>query len=275
MPENVPRAGGGARGRREEGSGGRPSAGKRDWPEASARAWARAGRVGLLAMVLTLPMAGCRALDDAMVAVFGRSMRDQNSFDAYENPLGAPKGSVPFAAGNFPPAPGAVSVGQPVGPPETPPPFSQTDLINQAAAVVNRPNPVPPTEASLARGEELYLRFCAPCHGPDGSGASGYIVPAGYPPFPLVTDRVRQFTDGYIYGMIRVGRGLMPSYGHRISEFDRWNVVNYVRLLQGALPSPLPAVQEGPGGGGEVGGGEGGGGSSEESSPSPTGDWDR
>lgn len=245
--------------------------------EAGGRRWVRGLGLGLVSLAITFGPTGCRPLDDAMVAIFGRSMRDQNSFDAYENPLAAPKGSVPFAAGNFPPQPGGVSVGQPIGPSETPPPFSQMDLINQAAVVVNRPNPVPPTESSLARGEELYLRFCAPCHGPDGSGASGYIIPAGYPPFPLVTDRVRQFSDGYIYGMIRVGRGLMPSYGHRISEFDRWNVVNYVRLLQGVLPSPPPAVRGVSGGdGGEVDSGERGGReSSQEGRPFPGGVSDR
>jgi hypothetical protein len=39
-------------------------------------------------------------------------------------------------------------------------------------------------------------------------------------------------TDGYIFGMIRNGRGLMPPY-NRIEEMDRWDVVNYVRALQG------------------------------------------
>ena len=28
------------------------------------------------------------------------------------------------------------------------------------------------------------------------------------------------------------GRGLMPEYGSRITHFDRWRVVNYVRQLQ-------------------------------------------
>jgi hypothetical protein len=53
-------------------------------------------------------------------------------------------------------------------------------------------------------------------------------------PMPLVTDRVKNFTDGYIWGMIRNGRGLMPSY-NRIEEMDRWDVVNYIRALQGKL----------------------------------------
>ncbi|MGW8264906.1 MAG: c-type cytochrome, partial [Longimicrobiales bacterium] len=171
----------------------------------------------------------------AMVALFGRSMRDQSSFDPYEDPLNAPEGSVPFAAGNLAARVGEVNVGQPEGLEDTPPPFTQLDVLNNADVVVNLVNPVPVTEASVDRGEVLFLRFCAPCHGPDGSGVTGYIIPAGFPPFPVVSDRVKGFTDGYIYGMIRMGRGLMPSYGHRISHFDRWNVVNYLRVLQGVV----------------------------------------
>jgi mono/diheme cytochrome c family protein len=50
-------------------------------------------------------------------------------------------------------------------------------------------------------------------------------------------------TDGYIYGMIRVGRGLMPPYGHQVAHFDRWNIVNYVRQLQRSAGTPgMPAA---------------------------------
>ena len=199
-------------------------------------------RIGLLGVLLA--GGGCTPLDDAMAAIFGRSMRDQASFDPYENPLPAPEGSVAFAAGNLPARWGEVNLGQPEAPLDLPEPFSQLDVLNQAPVVVGLVNAVPPTEESLARGEELFLRFCAPCHGPNAAGVTGYIIPAGYPPFPLVTDRVRGFTDGYIYGMIRVGRGLMPSYGHRISHYDRWNVVNYLRLLQGVVPAPAQTVAE-------------------------------
>jgi mono/diheme cytochrome c family protein len=183
-----------------------------------------------------LPVNACTPLDDAMVAVFGRSMRDQSSFDPYEDPLPAPEGSVPFAAGNLAAAPNDFNVGQPEGVEGGIPPFTQLDLIEETEAVVTLPNPVPADPASLDRGEELYLRFCAPCHGPNGAGVTGYIIPAGYPPFPLISDRAREFTDGYIYGMIRVGRGLMPSYGHRVGHFDRWHIVNYLRVLQGVSP---------------------------------------
>lgn len=192
--------------------------------------------LGVLGALLTT--AACSPLDDAMVALFGRSMRDQPSFDPYENPLPAPEGSVPFSAGNLQAGAFEVNVGQPEGLEEMIPAFTQLDIINEAPVVVDLPNPVALGEASIRRGEEVFLRVCAPCHGPNGSGVTGYIISAGYPPFPLLSDRAKGFTDGYIYGMIRVGRGLMPSYGHQVSHFDRWHVVNYLRILQGAAPVP-------------------------------------
>jgi mono/diheme cytochrome c family protein len=182
-------------------------------------------------------------------------MRDQSSFDPYENPQNAPEGSVPSAAGNLAARPGEYNVGQPEGLDEVLPPFTQLDLIQETDVVVNLENPVTPTAELLDRGEVLFLRFCAPCHGPDGAGVTGYIIPAGYPPFPLISDRARAFTDGYIYGMIRVGRGLMPAYGDRIGHFDRWNVVNYLRVLQGGGE----AVADGAAAGNANGGGAPGG----------------
>jgi len=182
---------------------------------------------------------GCTPLDDAMAGIFGESMRDQSSLDPYEAPLTAPEGSIPFASGNFPARIGEVNVGQPEALEDVPPYFTQLDLYGQADVVVNLPNPVPATEASLDRGEELYLRFCAPCHGPSGDGVSGYIVPAGYPPYGLISDGVKEVTDGLIYGVISIGRGNMPSYGHRMTYFDRWHVVNYLRVLQGVVFPPV------------------------------------
>ena len=29
----------------------------------------------------------------------------------------------------------------------------------------------------------------------------------------------------------------MPPYGHQIGHYDRWNVVNYIRQLQGSVAS--------------------------------------
>jgi mono/diheme cytochrome c family protein len=100
-------------------------------------------------------------------------------------------------------------------------------------------NPVAPTLASLARGKQLYDRTCTTCHGAEGKG-DGPVAgpPFGTGPFGLVlpiggpTSLARALTDGHIYTTISLGRGRMPSYS-RISPEDRWNVVNYVRELNG------------------------------------------
>ena len=77
---------------------------------------------------------------------------------------------------------------------------------------------------------------CAVCHGDagDGNGTLKQLNPMyGFSP-SLLADQAKGRSDGYIWGMIRNGRGLMPPY-NRIEEADRWDVVNYVRGLQGKL----------------------------------------
>jgi mono/diheme cytochrome c family protein len=181
-------------------------------------------------------LAGCKPLDDALVLVFGRSMRDQRSFDPYENTRPAPVGSVAFAAGNYPATEGEFNIGQPEG--VDIPPFTQLDLGVPGVggpAIQGLVNPTNPTDPeSLARGEDLYMRWCVVCHGPTGVGTGAYIA-AFHPVLPaynLSGAQVAAYSDAYIYAMIRVGRGLMPEYGSRIAHFDRWHIVNYVRQLQ-------------------------------------------
>lgn len=97
----------------------------------------------------------------------------------------------------------------------------------------NIPNPTPVSEVSLANGHKYYQINCAVCHGDKGIGdglATKYGM-VGVPPLAL-GDAKDKRSDGYIFGIIRNGRGLMPPY-NRIEEMDRWDVVNYIRALQG------------------------------------------
>jgi mono/diheme cytochrome c family protein len=92
-------------------------------------------------------------------------------------------------------------------------------------------NPHQADSASLANGHKYYAINCLPCHGDRGMG-DGPATKYGMPGINLMTDVTKGRTDGYIFGMIRNGRGLMPPY-NRIEEPDRWDVVNYLRALQG------------------------------------------
>lgn len=92
-------------------------------------------------------------------------------------------------------------------------------------------NPTAPSDSSLANGRKYFQINCAVCHG-DRAMGDGPATRFGMPGINLTTDMTKARTDGYIFGMIRNGRGLMPPY-NRIEELDRWDVVNYLRALQG------------------------------------------
>lgn len=194
-------------------------------------------------------VAACKPLDDAMVSVFGRSMRDSRAYDPYENVRPAPVGSVSFSSSNFPGAPGTVNLGEPDGVDVVP--FTQMDMVpigTGNAVVQSLVNPFAAGDtAVLARGQVLYNRHCAVCHSPEGVGAQAPI--AGKHPtvaaYNLNGPIVAGYTDQYIYGMIRVGRGLMPSYGFRIPHYDRWKIVHYVRSLQVAAGNVAQAAPQG------------------------------
>ena len=94
-------------------------------------------------------------------------------------------------------------------------------------------NPTPVSQASLMNGRKYYQVNCVVCHGDLGKG-DGPATRYGMPGINLTTDLTKGRKDGYIYGMMRNGRGLMPTY-NRVEEMDRWDVVNYVRALQGAV----------------------------------------
>jgi mono/diheme cytochrome c family protein len=91
-----------------------------------------------------------------------------------------------------------------------------------------------------AKGDTLFQNFCSPCHGPAGAGDGPVGRRMGAP--PLLSPRARGFSDGYIYSIIRYGRGLMPRYGDKVFDpIDRWAIVNHVRKLQAAAPQPAAA----------------------------------
>jgi mono/diheme cytochrome c family protein len=82
-----------------------------------------------------------------------------------------------------------------------------------------------------ARGDTLYQNFCATCHGQAGKGDGPVGRKLGAP--PIISDRAKAYSDGYLYSIVRYGRGLMPRYGDKVYDpRDRWAIVHHVRQLQ-------------------------------------------
>jgi mono/diheme cytochrome c family protein len=113
--------------------------------------------------------------------------------------------------------------------------YDRGQLPQVIATFASIPNPVPANDSSVNAGRIQYQINCAVCHGALGKG-DGPVSKYGMFPLPIGTPQSPSagYTDGYIFGIIRNGRGLMPTY-NRIEEMDRWSIVNYLRSLQGKL----------------------------------------
>jgi mono/diheme cytochrome c family protein len=99
--------------------------------------------------------------------------------------------------------------------------------------------PMIPREIDAA-GDTLYQNFCSVCHGPTGNADGTVSRQIGAP--SLLTARARVYSDGYIYSIIRYGRGIMPRYGDKVYDpMERWAIVNHVRKLQAKSPAPPAA----------------------------------
>src|SRR5690606_25691618 len=111
---------------------------------------------------------------------------------------------------------------------------SYDPTIANLNAMAGLQNPVEADARSLENGRRYYQINCSVCHGVAGdvntplkqvAVVMGSVVP------PLASGNALTLSDGYIWGIIRNGRGLMANV-NRIPEQDRWDVVNYIRGLQ-------------------------------------------
>lgn len=114
-------------------------------------------------------------------------------------------------------------------------------------AMASLSNPVAADERSLRNGRMQFEINCAVCHGIAGAG-NGPVTQFNFPPIPIGagSNAATTLSDGYLFGIIRNGRGLMPSY-NRIEEADRWDIINYLRSIQqGSVPqTPSPLGRPG------------------------------
>jgi mono/diheme cytochrome c family protein len=156
--------------------------------------------LGLILLVLTV---GLLASYEVINIEFISWMENQPSIRPMEMPFPVPEGSVPIQ--------GAAYVGG-IGAPE---------------------NPVEADEISIERGLILYDINCRLCHGSLGTG-DGPVAAflANVPPRNLIDPTVAAFSDGDIFLVITNGTQFMPPLDMNLDVRSRWDVVNYVRVLQ-------------------------------------------
>jgi mono/diheme cytochrome c family protein len=109
-------------------------------------------------------------------------------------------------------------------------------------------NPIPPTTASILAGQAIFQNNCQVCHGATGEGDG---PGAGSLNVPRYVEHIPYHGDGNLFIWISEGMPLdsdvktMPPWKDKLSEEDRWNVINFLRATFGSgqfepvLPSDL------------------------------------
>ena len=92
-------------------------------------------------------------------------------------------------------------------------------------------SPIAPTQDSIAAGQKIYSKTCMMCHGKSGDADGPAVIELNIHPAKLSNPQLKTESDGSLFWKISTGKKPMPAYGKRLSETDRWNLVNYVRTL--------------------------------------------
>lgn len=101
--------------------------------------------------------------------------------------------------------------------------------------------------AQAARGREVYIQYCASCHGPKAEGAPNWATPGpdglGLAPPHDDTGHTWHHSDRVLYEMIRDGMSdplrpgsplRMPAFGGALSDSDIRAVIEYFKGLWAA-----------------------------------------
>jgi copper resistance protein D len=94
-----------------------------------------------------------------------------------------------------------------------------------------RKTPVPFDAISIANGVDLFTANCIPCHGPQAKGNGVLAKALPKQPVDLLTEpHTAMHTAGDFFHWLTYGRfnGVMPAFGEKLSEEDRWDLLNFL-----------------------------------------------
>lgn len=99
------------------------------------------------------------------------------------------------------------------------------------------------TREMLARGENRFKAFCAPCHSVSGQDTTEVVRKGMQKPPNLAATNARGYSDARLFYVVSKGQNVMPGYADKLTPDDRWAVIAHVRALQKQpLRYPDPAA---------------------------------
>ncbi len=88
-------------------------------------------------------------------------------------------------------------------------------------------------DASAKKGSKVFKARCVFCHGKAAKGDGLAGARLNPKPADLTSANVQSQTDGEIFWKITNGRGSMPQWKAIVSEEERWDLVNFIRSVNG------------------------------------------
>jgi mono/diheme cytochrome c family protein len=94
-------------------------------------------------------------------------------------------------------------------------------------------NPFAGQAAAAAAGKQIFTTTCAPCHGTTGRGDGPAAAALNPRPANYTTSAISGESDGSLFWKLSEGRGAMVAFKSSLSEKQRWELITYIRTLQG------------------------------------------
>jgi mono/diheme cytochrome c family protein len=98
-------------------------------------------------------------------------------------------------------------------------------------SAVKMKNPVKADPESVKEGKDLYVQHCKSCHGAKGKGDGSKAEKIDISCGDFTSAETAKVPDGELYWKTTEGRKPMPSYKEKLSDSERWKVINYIRTL--------------------------------------------
>ena len=93
-------------------------------------------------------------------------------------------------------------------------------------------NPVPATEAALNEGQQNYAKHCKSCHGVNGDGNGERASELSEMPSDFTDAHdMSDSTDGDLFWKITHGHRPMPAFKDKLTDKERWELVDYIRTF--------------------------------------------
>lgn len=100
-------------------------------------------------------------------------------------------------------------------------------------------SPMMSTKKNVMRGKEIYTIMCTHCHGPNGNGDGAISKNGHIQGIPDYATKLKDLPEGKMFHTLTYGKGLMGQHASQLNQFERWQVIEWIKCLQKGLTEPI------------------------------------